>query len=370
MTIAIRTLLLLFCALSAAVCQSPRLPLEQIVARHIEAIGGIEKIHALRSYVKRGMYHEPGPFPPDTKPVARNYMAFMRPYYEVIGDPADPNPRLREGFDGSAWEYYGDPGVMVRTVGAAAAATRHTADFLQDPLVDYQEKGNRLQLERTERIGDRQTYRILVTLADGAQRNVFVDIESFLIIAGRGVAPIHAFGNAVAMETRFEDFRSVNGVLFPFRTLETEIESGKIFSEGRVVSIEANSVDDPAIFSPATRQQTPLQKCLEQLYMERSDPVAVMYSYRLFRRIHPEVDTREGVEFIGYQMSKMSDFKGSIELLKANAEDYPNSASAQYGLGRAYKAAGELEAAKQAFANALKIDSNFKKATDGLNALR
>ena len=73
---------------------------------------------------------------------------------------------------------------------------------------------------------------------------------------------------------------------------------------------------------------------------------------------------------MGYQMVKMGDFPSAIELLKANATDYPQSASAQFGLGRAYKAAGRLDAAEAAFKKALEIDPKFKKATDGLNALR
>ncbi len=98
------------------------------------------------------MHHEGGTIPLGTPIVGRNYMAFMRPYYQVIGDPAIKNPNLREGFDGSAWEYYGDPGIVMRTVGAAAAATRHTAEFLQDSLVDYAEKGTRVELQGMERI--------------------------------------------------------------------------------------------------------------------------------------------------------------------------------------------------------------------------
>ena len=116
------------------------LTVDQIVTRHDQALGGIDRIHALDSLVIRGMYLEGGPIPPDTPVVARNYMAFKRPFYQVIGDPANPNPDLREGFDGSSWEYYGDPGIVIRTVGAAAAATRHTAEFLQDSLVDYQRR--------------------------------------------------------------------------------------------------------------------------------------------------------------------------------------------------------------------------------------
>jgi len=113
-----------------------------------------------------------------------------------------------------------------------------------------------------------------------------------------------------------------------------------------------------------------LQQLLERLYAEREDVVSVMYTYRLFRHANREFDTREGVEFIGYQMVKMKDHAAALELLQANAADYPLSASAQYSLGRAYKAAGDLNAAKQAFERALEIDPKFKKANYGLNALR
>jgi cytochrome c-type biogenesis protein CcmH/NrfG len=69
-------------------------------------------------------------------------------------------------------------------------------------------------------------------------------------------------------------------------------------------------------------------------------------------------------------MAKMNDYAASIELLKANAAEYPNSASSQFGLGRAYTASGNTALAKRAFERALQIDPTFKKATEGLNALR
>jgi hypothetical protein len=365
--------LILFAIAALATAQQSlvdQMSIDQIVARHEQALGGIDRIHALDSLVIRGMYHEGGAIPADMPVVARNYMAFKRPIYQVIGDPADPNPGLREGFDGSSWEYYGDPGIVMRTVGAAAAATRHTAEFLQDSLVDYKEKGTRLDLQGTERIGDRDCYRIFVTLSDGFEKYVFVDQETFLTIAGRGSAPIHAFGQAVTTEGRFLDYQPVNGVLIPRRITEVELATGKVLAESRSVIVEANTISDVSIFSPAPRAKTPLQDILEKLYAERGDAVSVMYSYRLFRRIHPDVDTREGVEFVGYQMAKTKDFAASVELLKANAADYPASASAQFGVGRALQAAGDNDGAAQAFHKALALDPQFKKATDGLNALR
>jgi len=365
-----RILLTTSLLLAATAAGQEALSIDQIVTRHVGALGGAEKIDGLQSLVIRGMHHEGGVIPPDMPIRARNYMAFLRPYYGVIGDPAIANPELREGFDGSSWEYYGDPGIVVRTVGAAAAATRHTPEFLQDSLVDYREKGTHLELVGSEKIGDRQCYKIQVTLADGFEKYVFVDRETFLVIADRKSAPIHAFGSSVISETRFSDYQPVNGVLMWRRELEVEMATGRVLAESRRVTIEANTLHDPSIFSPASRSRTPLQECLEQLYNERTDPVSVMYSYRLFKATHPGVNTRDGVEFVGYQMAKMGDYPASIELLKANSADYPNSASSQFGLGRAYQAAGNLELAKQAFERALQIDPGFKKASDGLNVLR
>jgi len=348
-----------------------KISVEQIVEHHIQALGGIEKIHALHSVVIRGIYHEPGEIPASGPPLIPNaYQAFMRPYFEVIGDPAEKNPDIREGFDGSAWEYYGDPGIVVRTVGAAAAATRHASEFLQDSLVDYGAKGTRIKLDGTEKIAERNAYKLRVTLADGFEMIIFVDAENFLIVAGRKAAPIHAFGNAVSTETRFSDYRREGGVMMNHRTMETEIATGKVLNEFRTVTVEVNTLNDPSIFSPALYTRTPMQQLLEQLYMERTDPVSVLYSYREFRAANPDLQTREGVEFIGYQMAKMGDFNAAIELLTANAADYPRSPSAQYGLARAYKAAGEVEHARAAFQKALQIDPAFKKASDGLNALR
>ena len=347
-----------------------QLTADQIAQKHVDAIGGIEAIDSLHSLVYRGAYHEPGPMPADKPLIPHTYQAFMRPYYEAIGDPAEKYHDVREGFDGSSWEYYGDPGIVLRTVGAAASASRHAVEFLQDALVDYKEKGTTLELRGTEKIAAKDAYKLFAKYLDGSERLVFVDMQTFLIIADRKTAPIHAFGQAVTSESRYSDFRPVNGVLFHFSELEVEIATGRVLSEMRKISIEANTITDASAFTPAPFTRTPLQQFLELLYMERTDHVCVMNTYRLFRRAHPEMDTRDGVEFIGYQMVKMSDYKGAIELLRANAADYPKSASSQFGLGRAYKAAGETALAKEAFEHALQINPNYKRASDGLNGLR
>ena len=72
---------------------------------------------------------------------------------------------------------------------------------------------------------------------------------------------------------------------------------------------------------------------------------------------------------IGYQMLKMGDVASPVELLKANAAAYPQSASAAFGLGRAYKEAGDRLKAREEFKRALKLDPNHKRAADALKSL-
>lgn len=343
--------------------QSELPSVDQIVQLHIKALGGQEKMDAVHSFAEHLEYREGSHVNPDA------FIARMRPYYKTIGEPKVSTHGVNEGYDGSAWEYYAEPGVVIRVVGAAAAATRHGVEMF-DSLVDYKSLGTKIELTGIETFAGQPAYKLHVTLADSFEKDLFVDRQSFLIIGDRRAAPIHAFGEPVRSENHIEDYHAVNGVLFPYRIREVEIATGRELNSMTVQSIVVNQTFDPSFFSPPQYQRTPLQQMLEQLYMERTDPVCVMMTYRSFRRANPEIDTRDGVEFIGYQMVKMGDYNGAIQLLSANAENYPGSASAQFGLGRAYKAAGDPEDAKLHFQKALEIDPTFRKATDGLNALR
>lgn len=356
-------LFLCFAADLTSFAQNSLPSVDEIVNRHIVALGGREKIDAVHSVVQHLEYRE-GSFV-----IPNAFIARMRPYYKTIGDPKDKTVDINEGYDGSAWEYYADPGVVIRTVGAAAAAARHGTEII-DSLVDYQQHGTQIKMSGTEVFGGHPAYRLHVTLADGFAKDLFVDQQSFLIIGDRRSAPIHAFGESIPSENRIGDYRAVNGVLFSYSIQEVEIATGKELNTNTVQSLEVNKKFDPDFFGPPQFERTPLQQMLEQLYMERTDPVCVMWTYRGFRSANPNADTRAGVEFIGYQMVKMSAFDGAIKLLAANATDYPKSASAQFGLARAYKASGDFAQARVHFQKALEIDPHFKKASDGLNALK
>jgi hypothetical protein len=73
-------------------------------------------------------------------------MSLMRPHYKLVGDAEHLSTNFAEGYDGSAWEFYGDPGIVVRTAGAASAAGRH-ATSIDGPLIDYRQRGSNVMLK-------------------------------------------------------------------------------------------------------------------------------------------------------------------------------------------------------------------------------
>jgi hypothetical protein len=358
------SLLLLSVAAGAAAAPGPAQPTtEEIVARYVAARGGLEKIRAIRSVIYRGVYRE------GAQVSDHATLSLMRPYLKLVGDARHPSRDFAEGYDGSAWELYGNPGVVIRTVGAAAAAGRHAVS-IGGPLVDSGQRGWTLTLGGEDAIGGRRAYRLEIRMPDGFVQQELVDAETWLLIGERKTAKVHAFGAQVPSEELIGDYRPVGGVLFPYSRREVERASGRVLDEMQWTSISLNEDLDPAAFSPPELRRTPLQAFLEGLYAERADVDAVLWSYRDFRRAHPAVDTCAGVGFIGYQMLKMGDVRSAVALLERNAEDHPASATAAFGLGRAYASAGERARARLELERALTLDPRLQTARKALEAMR
>ena len=334
---------------------------EIVVARYVEAIGGQKKLDAIQNLVIRGTYTEHG------QSVAAQ-LARMRPFYKLVGDPLNRSAEFEEGYDGSAWEFYGDPGIVLRTVGPAAAAARHGLYILGN-LVDFKQQGSSVALVGKARIASRDAYQLRVHMLDGFEQDEFIDAKTWLIIADRKVAKVHAFGADVPSETRWSDYRAVHGVLFAHLNVEAEIATGRELNRFRTDRIEVNQNLDAAMFMPPQIRRTPLQALMDQIFQERDDADAVEWTYHDFRNAYPKVNTEAAMEVIGYQALKMGSSAAAIHLLERNRGDYPDSAAAAFGLGRAYKAVGRAAEAKLQFERALSLDPNHQRAKTALAEL-
>jgi hypothetical protein len=324
----------------------------EIVQRYIAARGGLEKMRAIRTLVFRG------PPRPNGRPGRRILRA--RPFYLNVGS---------EGNDGSPWEAYDESGLQPRVTAAPGAALRHTSYF-DDPLVMTLEPGWEVELTGSERIGDCDAWRLRVTYPDGFVNESFVDKATWLLIARRFTAPVHAFGANVTSQALIGDYRPVNGVLFPFSLREVDLATGEPMDDFTWEAIEANAALDYAQFSPPARAASPVSRLVNGIFASRGVAADALAWYHDFQRdpATSSMDIEAAIESVSYECLKNGAVPTGTALLEENLRMHPTSARAQFGVGRAYRAAGREGDAMERFREALRLDSTLDAAKQALGS--
>jgi hypothetical protein len=118
----------------------------------------------------------------------------------------------------------------------AIAEAQSQADF-DGPLVDYQAKGHKVELAGTETVDGKDAYRLAITLKSGSMRYIYVDRATFLEV--RSDAVRHIRGALVESDTRSDDYRSVEGLMFPF-TIRSGFKGAPEMERMTVEKIEVN----------------------------------------------------------------------------------------------------------------------------------
>jgi len=99
--------------------------------------------------------------------------------------------------------------------------TTVTQADLDGPLVDYAAKGTKVELDGMEKVEDRDTYKLKLTLKNGAVTHVWIDAQTFLETKIDGT-PRRLDGTDHPVEVYFRDYRPVSGLQIPF-VLETKV---------------------------------------------------------------------------------------------------------------------------------------------------
>ena len=92
---------------------------------------------------------------------------------------------------------------------------------LSGPLVDYQAKGTHVELAGMEKVEDRDTYKVKMTMQNGQSLHVWIDAQTFLEAKIEG-QPRTLDGTEHPVEVYFRDYRAVNGLKIPF-VVETRV---------------------------------------------------------------------------------------------------------------------------------------------------
>ncbi len=206
---------------------------DDLVARNLQARGGIERIKAARTLKMTAHLSSQGMDLPMTLYAKRPNMTRKE---LVVGDQ-----KLLFVFDGTtAWQLnplQGAPDPVVVT-GPELEVIRAESDF-DTPFVDYKARGYTLELVGPETVDGRALQHLKVT-RNGTTQDCYLDATTGLEAKTVNQSPM----GPLAQE--FSDYRDVQGLQMPFviRTLQNGVPVAEI----RIDAIDVNIAIDDALF--------------------------------------------------------------------------------------------------------------------------
>ena len=232
-------LVALFVTSTAA--QETELSADQIVQKHVIALGGADKLSAIHNVTMTGTASlMDGQLQAPVTVRAKRPMS-MRMDMSVQGQT------FVQAFDGkTAWminPFMGSPEPKKSSEEDTQNA-HDDADFIDGSLVDYKAKGNAIELAGKEDIDGSPAYKLKVTKKSGSIENVYLDAKTFLPVKSAGTRKQQ--DHEIAYESFPGDFKPVNGVMMPF-SLNQKM-NGRSMLELTVEKVEVNTPMDDSIF--------------------------------------------------------------------------------------------------------------------------
>ncbi|HEY5086378.1 MAG TPA: hypothetical protein VII66_03380 [Gemmatimonadaceae bacterium] len=186
------------------------LTVDQVIARNIEARGGMDRVKAVQTATLKGhISFSPGNDNPLSVEMARP--GRIRSEISVQGKS------IIQAYDGqTAWTVNPLQGPTGPQIMASDAAKNVAAGGDMDgPLVDYKAKGNHVTLVGMDTADGRPAYKIAVKTASGLLDTYYIDAQSYMQARWEGNRVVN--GEPVVFESYFRDYRPVDGVMWARR---------------------------------------------------------------------------------------------------------------------------------------------------------
>jgi len=187
---------------------TPSLTVEEIIARHVEGRGGLEKLRSIKTMKETGRITA-GEQRSALVTRERKRPGRMRLQFTVQGVTSVQVIDGHRGWRMSPPDGHLEPEPLPEEVETEAA---EKAD-IDGPLIDWKAKGHKVELAGSETIEGRETYKLKVTLESGAMLHTYLDAESFIRV--RSDSTRHFRDRAVQVTTTYSDHKKTDGILFP-----------------------------------------------------------------------------------------------------------------------------------------------------------
>lgn len=214
---------------------------DEIVAAHLAARGGKDRLQALRSI------RQTGTVTASDGRVARIVREIQRPglfrlEFTYQGTTSVFANDGKAGWQIAPLQGQFEPRAMPPEADAAGGADQRD---VEGPLVDWRQKGHVVELAGRESIAGAQTDKLKVVLRGGVVRYDYVDVASHMVV--RSDVSRLVRGHRVELQSTFSGFRKVSGIVFPHH-IEIHIKDRPQILNIVVERIELNPQLDPASF--------------------------------------------------------------------------------------------------------------------------
>jgi hypothetical protein len=215
---------------------------DEIIQKNIAARGGIQKINALTSMKLTGKIVMQGQ--------TGTIVVFQKPAHFLRVELTNKGMTGIQGYDGQTpWIINPFKGTTTpqRMYGDDAKDIAEQSDF-GGPLVNYKQKGNKVELSGKEDLAGAPVYKIKVTLQNGDLRYYYLDAENFLDFKITRV--VKREGQEVMIDTLLSDYDEINGLMVP---LSVYVKTGdQILNQITWENVQFDVPMDDSIFKMPT----------------------------------------------------------------------------------------------------------------------
>jgi outer membrane lipoprotein-sorting protein len=249
-----RTVLLLLPFLASATAFAQETPsADDLVQKNVTARGGTAKIKAVKTIKVTGTAQTQGIELPLTIWVKRPAMFRLEMVLQ--------GKKIVQAFDGTdAWGIVpmmgsDDP---KKAGDEQTKAMRDSADEMMDgPLMDYKERGAKLEVMGKEDVEGSPAYKIKITKKDGAVKYTYLDGETYLDV--RTTETAHQMGQEMTVDSYLSNYKAEAGVLIP-HAIEQRA-GGQAIMKMSLDQVEVNAPVDDSLFQfPVKPDAKPAEK--------------------------------------------------------------------------------------------------------------
>ncbi len=238
---------------------------DEIVDKFIKTVGGMEKIQAVKSLRRTGKFSGGGGF--EAALVEENRRPnLVRQEFVIQGMTGVTAYDGRTGWKIEPWGGKKD---------AEALSEEEMKGIIEDsdldgPLVNYKQKGVKVEYVGTDEVEGTDAYKLKVTMPNGDVRFYYMDTDYYVPIKIETKRMIR--GAEREYETVLGDYKEVGGWYLPF-SVESGVKGSPFRQKVTYEKIEPNvALDDSRFAKPAPKAEPPVAPDASTTAPQKADP--------------------------------------------------------------------------------------------------